>query len=98
MGVPVIATNLGGYTETVLEGETGYLVPPAATQALAGAMERMIDLGRQARAEMGRRGRDRVRALYSKNALQTATLAVYERLLREAEERKAAKSRPEAVL
>lgn len=98
MGVPVIATNLGGYTETVLEGETGYLVPPAAIQALAGAMERMIDLGRQARAEMGRRGRDRVRALYSKTALQTATLAVYERLLREAEERKTAASRPGAVL
>lgn len=98
MGVPVIASNLGGYTETVVEGETGFLAPPGAVQALAGAMERMIDLSREQRAEMGVRGRERVHALYSKAALQTATLAVYQRLLREAEERKAAKSRPEPVL
>jgi glycosyltransferase involved in cell wall biosynthesis len=89
MGVPVIATNLGGYTETVVEGETGFLVPPGAAQALAGAIERAIDSGRETRAEMGRRGQQRVRNLYSKTALQTATLAVYERVLRDAEQRKA---------
>jgi glycosyltransferase involved in cell wall biosynthesis len=83
MGVPVIAANLGGYAETVLEGETGFLVPPGAALALAGAIERAIDLGPEARAAMGRRGRDRVRAAYSKTALQSATLAVYYRVLRE---------------
>jgi hypothetical protein len=35
---------------------------------------------------MGQKGRERVRGLYSKNALQTATLAVYQQLLRTAEE------------
>lgn len=84
MGVPVIATNLGGYTETIVEGETGFLVPPNAPQALAGAIERMMDIGPSARATMGAMGRDRVRAQYSKTALQKATLAVYERVLREA--------------
>ena len=88
MGVPVIASNLGGFTETVVEGETGFLVPAGNVTALAGAIERFIDMGREARAKMGQNGRDRARALYSKEALQTATLAVYERLLREAEERK----------
>jgi len=88
MGVPVIATNLGGYTETVLEGETGFLVPPGAAPTLAGAIERMIDLGPERRTEMGRQGRFRVHTLYSTAALQTATLAVYERLLRNAEQRK----------
>lgn len=82
MGVPVIAANLGGYAETVLEGDTGLLVPPGAAQALAGAIERMIDLGSEGRAAMGKRGRDRVRANYSKTALQSATLAVYQVLLR----------------
>jgi glycosyltransferase involved in cell wall biosynthesis len=95
--VPVIATNLGGYTETILEGETGFLVPGGAAQALAGAIERMIDLGPEARAAMGRRGRDRVRAQYSKTALQTATMAVYERVLREAQADKTV-TKPEAVL
>ncbi len=88
MGVPVIASNLGGYTETVIEGETGFLVPPGAAQALAGAIERTIDLGAEKRDEMGRQGRFRVHTLYSKGALQTATLAVYERLLRNSEQRK----------
>lgn len=97
LGVPVIASNLGGYTETVLEGETGFLVPPGAAQALAGAIERAMDLGAEKRAEMGRKGRARVRAQYSKAALQTATLAVYQRLLRDAEQRKAV-TNPETVL
>ncbi len=87
MGVPVIATNLGGYTETVVEGETGFLVPPGVVNALAGAIERMIDCGPEKRAEMGAKGRDRARTLYSKTALQTATMAVYRRALAEAGER-----------
>jgi len=92
MGVPVIATNLGGFTETIVEGETGYLVPPGIAVALAAALERMIDLGPQARASMGRLGEIRARSLYSKTALQKATLAVYQRVLREASERKGAKA------
>jgi glycosyltransferase involved in cell wall biosynthesis len=90
MGVPVIASNLGGYTETVVEGQTGFLVPAGAAGPLCGAIERMIDAGAEKRAEMGRKGRDRVRQLYSKAALQSATLAVYQRILSEAESKKGA--------
>lgn len=87
MGVPVIASNLGGYTETVVEGETGFLVPPGVVNALAGAIERMIEIGPEKRAELGAKGRGRARTLYSKIALQTATMAVYRRTLAEAGER-----------
>lgn len=87
MGVPVIASNLGGYTETVVEGETGFLVPPGVVNALAGAIERMIEIGPEKRAELGAKGRERARTLYSKIALQTATMAVYRRTLAEAGER-----------
>jgi glycosyltransferase involved in cell wall biosynthesis len=95
MGVPVIATNLGGYTETVVEGETGFLVPANVAQPLAGAIERMIDAGAEKRAEMGRKGEARARTLYSKTALQTATMAAYQRVLREAAERR--EHKPEAA-
>jgi len=81
MGVPVIASNLGGFTETVVEGETGFLVPPGSAQALAAALERMIDEGPAARTAMGQNGRERARALYSTAALQAATLEVYQRVL-----------------
>jgi len=89
MGVPVIAAALGGFTETVADGESGFLVQPAQVRDLAEAIERMLDLGRPARAAMGEKGRERVRRLYSKTALQTATLAVYERVLRESKQPKA---------
>ncbi len=86
MGVPVVASSLGGYTETVVEGESGFLAPAGAPGALSAALERMIDAGAEKRAEMGRFGRDRVRRLYSKAALQSATLAVYQRVLSKAKD------------
>jgi hypothetical protein len=58
----------------------------------------MIDTGAEKRAEMGRKGQERVRALYSKTALQSATLAVYQRVLSEAVSRKAAKAPAQPVL
>ncbi|MBI3440102.1 MAG: glycosyltransferase, partial [Proteobacteria bacterium] len=81
MGVPVIASNLGGFTETVVDGETGLLVAPGVAPALAAALEHLIDLGEPGRREMGDRARQRARRLYATSALQSATLAVYRRLL-----------------
>jgi len=98
MGVPVIASDLGGFTETVREGETGFLTPPGNAPALAAAIERMIDLGPEKRAEMGANGLARVRRLYSKTALQSATLAVYERVLRETAERRVTRPAGQPVL
>jgi len=92
MGVPVIASNLGGFTETIIEGETGFLVPPGSAQALAAALERMIDEGPAARAAMGKNGRQRARGLYSTAALQAATMGVYQRVL--SERRRNASARP----
>ncbi|WP_395645126.1 glycosyltransferase family 4 protein [Terricaulis sp.] len=81
MGVPVVAAAHGGLAETVLDGETGLLVPPGHPQALAAGLERLLDLGVEARRAMGLRGRDHVRSRYSKTALQASTLRVYDRLL-----------------
>lgn len=98
MGVPVVASDLGGFTETVREGETGFLTPPGNAAALAAAIERMIDIGPQKRAEMGRNGMARARSLYSKTALQSATLAVYQRVLRERAKQRATDRTGQPVL
>ncbi len=81
MGLPVVAAAHGGLTETIVDGETGLLTPPGDPQVLALAIERLLDLPREARAAMGQRGADRAKALYSTESLQRATLEVYGRVL-----------------
>ncbi|MBS0384881.1 MAG: glycosyltransferase family 4 protein [Proteobacteria bacterium] len=98
MGVPVIASNLGGFTETVVEGETGLLVPPGIAIALAAAIERMVDMGEVERREMGARASARARQLYATSTLQSATLAVYRRLLDGAASKASTRGQGEAVL
>jgi glycosyltransferase involved in cell wall biosynthesis len=44
-GLPVIATSIGGLAETVKHGETGLIVPPADSAALAAAIERFFREG-----------------------------------------------------
>ncbi len=83
MGRPVIATDHGGFTETVRNGASGLLVPPKDSEALAQAMIRLIDMDSGARAAMGEAGMAHARPLYAKSALQKATLAVYEQVLSE---------------
>jgi glycosyltransferase involved in cell wall biosynthesis len=43
LGRPVVATSAGGVPGIVKDGETGYLVEPDEPEALAGAMERMLN-------------------------------------------------------
>jgi glycosyltransferase involved in cell wall biosynthesis len=81
MGVPVIASRLGGFIETVADGESGFLVDAGVASPLADALERMLAMDKSARIEMGARGAARVRRLYSTAALQEATLAIYQRIL-----------------
>jgi D-inositol-3-phosphate glycosyltransferase len=54
---PVIASATGGLTEQVLDGKTGYLVPPGNAQALAQAIVHLLsDMVRA--QKMGQFGRD----------------------------------------
>jgi glycosyltransferase involved in cell wall biosynthesis len=43
--LPVIATSIGGLAETITDGETGLIVPPADSTALAAAIERFFRQG-----------------------------------------------------
>jgi len=63
-GVPVVATAVGGTPEAVTDGVDGYLVPPRDPAALAG---RILDVfeDRERRCEMGRLGRERIRAEFT---------------------------------
>jgi len=43
LGRPIVATDIGGSREIITRGETGLLVPPADPQALAAAVNRLLD-------------------------------------------------------
>jgi glycosyltransferase involved in cell wall biosynthesis len=81
MGRPVIASAHGGTVETVVEGVTGWLVPPGDAQAWADAIARALDAGPATRLKMGVSGMDRTRRLYRVDAMCAATLAAYETVL-----------------
>lgn len=63
MGVPVVASDVGGLRDTVLHGETGLRVPPQSPEAMARAIVELLrdDSKRQ---RMSRAGRKWVRGLF----------------------------------
>jgi len=74
--VPVVACGVGGILEVVEDGVTGVLVPPAAPDALAAGLVRV--LGDKALAErMGRAGRRRVESAFSWASVAERTERVY---------------------
>lgn len=61
VGLPVVATRVGGNPEVVADGETGLLIPSADPAAMAEAIERML-ASPAMRQEMGFAGRQRIEA------------------------------------
>jgi glycosyltransferase involved in cell wall biosynthesis len=81
MGRPVIATDHGGARETVLPGETGWLVPPREPQALAAAIAEALALTPDERAIVAERATTHARANLDTARMCAETLAVYREIL-----------------
>ena len=81
MGKPVLASDHGGTTETVLHGETGWLVKVDDAEAWASAMAKAIEMGPARLAAMGQAAANRARRLYSVDAMCEATLDAYAQVL-----------------
>ncbi|MDZ4760064.1 MAG: glycosyltransferase family 4 protein [Alphaproteobacteria bacterium] len=81
MGRPVIGSDVGGQREIIVHGETGLLILPRDSIALAGAMADLLNRGAEGRNRMGEAAVARVRGKFTTAALQQATLAVYDRLI-----------------
>lgn len=67
-GLPVVATNIRGSREEVVDGETGFLVPVGNEGALARALRRLVADG-GLRRRMGGAGLERARRLYVEDAV-----------------------------
>jgi glycosyltransferase involved in cell wall biosynthesis len=79
--LPIVATDVGGNAEVVLEGETGYLVPVKDTEALAQAMLRVMNLSEADRSAIGQAGRAHVVQNFDLERVVDRWEALYRELL-----------------
>jgi len=77
---PVVCTEGDGTRELVVDGVTGFMIPPKAPDALA---ERILELltDKEKAKEMGRKGRERIMERFSLEAMTATLCGIYERVL-----------------
>lgn len=81
MGRPVVASDHGGAKETVIAGETGFLVPPGNSEALASAISDVLEMDVDTRKRRADMAVLHAKANFSKKRMCQETLAVYREVL-----------------
>ena len=76
-GKAAVATAVGGIPEVMVDGETGYLVPPRDPQATADRLVFLLERP-EARARMGEAALARARQAFTVDRMVEQTLAVYD--------------------
>ena len=76
-GLPVVASDIGGGAELIDNGKSGVLVPPAAVDSLAQAIDSLV-ASDALRRRMGEAARERIVERYTIEAMTRQTVAVYE--------------------
>ena len=79
-GRPVVATDVGGAREAIVEGETGYLVSARDDESMAARLINLLNNSELA-ATMGKRGQEIIRERFSSEAQLTRAETLYEALL-----------------
>jgi len=82
-GVPVVATQVGGNSEVIRDGVTGYLVPPKNPAELSGAILRLLSEPKLAEG-MGRVGIQHIQQRFSIERALQETEELYTSLLQNA--------------
>jgi D-inositol-3-phosphate glycosyltransferase len=81
-GRPVVGSAVGGIPYTVVDGQTGFLVPPRDPEALAERLYRLLS-DKEMRGHMGRAARARVEQEFTWQIVALRTASLYETLLAE---------------
>lgn len=81
-GKPVVATDVGGAAEAIVDGKTGYLVPAGDSESMAEAISGLLHDSVSAE-QFGREGRARALERFSTQAQLEGTMALYESQLRQ---------------
>ena len=81
MGRPVVASDHGGAAETMIEGETGWLVRPRDPSSLAAGLRQALTMDGPARDRMAVAAVAHARENFSRVTMCARTLAVYMEVL-----------------
>ena len=81
MGRIVIGSNHGGATETIRNGETGFLFEPGNAADLAEKLDAVLDMTPQDKRQMAENAIKSVRTEFSKALMCSKTLDVYREIL-----------------
>jgi len=77
VGVPIIATNVGGIPEMITDGKEGLLVPPESPRAMAEAIMRLME-SPELRFTLGEAFHARIARDFTLDSMCQKTLAVYQ--------------------
>lgn len=81
MGRPIIGTDHGGAQETIIRGQTGWLVPPSDPKTLAMALKEALELTPEQRSTLAMRAMRNVADHFTKDQMCAQTLDIYSELL-----------------
>ncbi|MBI5050449.1 MAG: glycosyltransferase family 4 protein [Nitrospirae bacterium] len=79
-GLPVVSTDVGGVSELVMDGETGFLVPPKNPDALAEKIKALMD-DKALREKMGMNGQERINETFTLERMVAKTEELYKSLV-----------------
>jgi glycosyltransferase involved in cell wall biosynthesis len=77
MGIPVVATDVGGISEQVANGKTGIVVPPKDVNAIAEAVLYLLE-NDEIRKQYGIKARERIVKFFSLNKCVEEHKLLYE--------------------
>jgi len=80
MSLPVVASDSGGNKEVIVEGVTGYVVPPENPHVLAEKIVELLD-DKELAQKMGRAGRKRVEQVFGLDRMVGEVENIYDSLL-----------------
>ena len=83
-GLPTLAFNVGGNSEVISDGETGYILPDGDVAGLTDKMNLLLD-DHDLAAKLGRRAAELAREKFSVDKMVKATENFYERILAESQ-------------
>jgi L-malate glycosyltransferase len=82
MRKPIVGTNVGGIPEQVLDGVTGFIVPPKDPASLAQSIDKLIS-DPELMAEFGKQGYHRYQEKFALAVMVQATVDIYEKVMAE---------------